>query len=214
MRAVEIKMLSTGERPADFELQLQSLNKTSGAWNNVSSAAITTGTPEAERRILLQDGERIVIEARGSDVEVVYDKVNNAAMSREALESQPTAEEKIEMEAQRQKEHKATVHIDGRLQTIGNQAAEDARRKAIADQQARAATNQSPTPPGGLGAKIDSPPAGQVASSSKPPVASATHGDSTQGKVTGATVPPTTGPKAGMTAPGPSTAGQSSKDVK
>lgn len=59
-------------------------------WVNEDMIAVNSNEPGAERQILLDDSQRLVVEAT-SDVQVVYDKTQNAAVPRKSVEPKPPA---------------------------------------------------------------------------------------------------------------------------
>lgn len=186
MRSITILMGSTeAEKAADYTFEVQRLR--GDTWVTDSSVAITSGTADAEKKVLLDDNTRVVIMARGADTEVVFDREQNAAMPRHALESQTTLADRAIQEEERQTELRHTDRNVAKIQEVGNRAAEVARDKAIEEEKARVAARAKQAAP-----LPNSTP------NLKPPSGAAT---------------PNAG-SSGMTAPGPSTGGQSSKDVK
>jgi len=130
MRAIEVKVLSTDEgKTEDFDLRVETLR--GDTWVNVQSLAMTSGTEAASRRIVLEASERIVIVGRGAQEDMVFDKVQNAAMPRSSFESQPSDAEKAQMLADHQAELKSGARADVKVQRAGDQAAEKARDTAI-----------------------------------------------------------------------------------
>lgn len=136
MRAVEIRLTATDAQPTDFEFSIE--EKVGESWKRQKSVAITSGSPEAERRIILEDNVRIVISARGNSNEIVYDRDQNAAMPRAAQESQLTTEERAAAEQKRQADEARTKAAGEELKK--KQAVENA---ALAEKQASDAVDPS-----------------------------------------------------------------------
>jgi hypothetical protein len=210
MRTLEFKLGSTEtNEETDFTVSLEA--RRGDAWSVQDSIPVTSGTPEAERKIMLNDDERIVISARGYSTEIVFDKTQNAAMPRRAFESQPTDEQKAEMEANRQAELRDTARGDGRLRAAQTRAADAAREDVLNRQQQiqeeqrlrREAEAKTPNPGSDQPNKTPSPATSTSQGQPQSPAAA---------KQT--TVPPKPAGGGGMTQSGPSTGGQSSKDVK
>lgn len=201
MRTVTVNVISTDEKkPVDAEYRIEV--KKNDVWSIDKSFAVTSGK-DSERKFLLNDNERLVIEARGL-TEMVFDPVQNATMTREAFESQPTPEQKVEMEKERQKEVKATEKGQTVVQMEADKAAEIARDKTLEEQKAKMAEKAAETKKLEEAKKLDDAKKTQEASKPSP-------------AVTSSPSPKPTAPahtSGGMTASGPSTGGQSSKDVK
>ena len=144
MRVVKLELnSSTEKRPMDFDVRVERRMGVSGAYKVENSFAVTSGQPEASRTLLLDDDARIVIEPRGSTTEVVYDKAQGAAMPREAFETQPTEDEKIEIEAARQKE---LEEREGRGRQIDREAA--MRQEILDAETAAKKRGETPSNPG------------------------------------------------------------------
>jgi hypothetical protein len=214
MRVAYVEIRSDNDKPVDAEIRVESEIANTGQFSIDASYPVTSGEPDAKRTIPLLAGQRVIIAPRGPDVEMVYDRDQNAAMPREAHESQPTDAEKAKTEEDRQNELRGGVRADAKIQREANAAADQARDKVIADQQeksreAAAASNErqkTQNPGSDAPNKAPSPATGTPQGSPQSPAASR------QSPPTGAST--TEGKGGGMTAPGPSTGGQSSKDVK
>lgn len=231
MRAVEVNMVSTDDKAVGFTVNVE--KNVAGTWRQETPIeVVVSGEPEAQRRVLLEANERIVITAAGADVELVWDPVNMATMPREAYESQPTDAEKQATEAKRQEELRHGRHSSIRANAAADEAAARARDRVLEEQRKRDAekadaakkdaekakaatddasksesTRSSTTPP--------SPPKPPAAAMTTPrPQPSVPPRSTTPAQPTGQTQTQPSGAGGGMTAPGPSTAGASSKDVK
>lgn len=176
MRSIDLDLRSTNSgETAGFRLALE--QNVSGQWRQIETVNIASGTPQAVRSLQIERDQRIVIEAIGADVEMVFDKEQNATMPRVAFETKPTEDERREMEEARQKELRETARGEEKLNQLANRAADRARENVLAQANA-------PAKPSVQSAKEDPRPG-----------------------------TPTSKPS-GMTAPGPSTGGSGSTEVK
>lgn len=186
MRNVKLSLMSTNRELLEaFRVTIE--ENVGGTWREVDSTNTTSDQPGANRDVQIEQNQRLVIEAIGADVEMVYDREQNAAMPRVAFETQPTADEKAKMEEDRQQELRDREFGDAKARRSADRAAEQARDKALDEARQKEA------------AKAESSTGSSPSISPTKPAASPT-------------ITPTS--NKGMAAPGPSTGGQSSKDVK
>lgn len=78
-------------------------------WKRVEVLSLISGTPEAERRLVLPDNRRVVFEGSGATC-VVFDREQNAAVpvsrSDEAIEQQITRQHLLQAAADDEAEHR------------------------------------------------------------------------------------------------------------
>jgi hypothetical protein len=222
MRKLSINCGTTDSRETvGFNFKLETLR--GDMWISEGDVNVASNTPEAQRTLELEGNQRLIITAIGADVETVYDRDNNANVTVAAFESMPDEAAKQATEAARQKELRDRQYGEGRVNLAADRAAGQERDRVLEEQRQREkekleqrhrdeeAAKQvgqqgsrpaptptptptpAPTPSGGVGTTIPPRPAGQQTTSSAPTQQAS---------------------KGGMTAPGPSTGGQSSKDVK
>lgn len=240
MRSVTIKFESTDDRQVDGEFRVE-VEKAPGLWVVENSYAVTSGAEGSERKFLLEPNTRIMIVPRGN-IEVVYDKEQNAAMTVESFETQPTAEEKQEIEKKRQQDLKTANRQSSATAVSAEQAAERARQRVIEEQQQaeinrkseqlrqekieadkRAAAGEVKTPHPGSDAPTQqsSPTTSTPRGAPQSPAAARQPMQATSATTPGATKPPATPPAPSAPVAGkPSSAtggpggAASSKDVK
>lgn len=171
MRSVEFKLGSTDDKTVDYEVVVERRN--GDIWTAESRDPITSGTPEAEKKVILEDGMRLTIIAQGSETELVWDKEQNAAMPRHAFESQPTLEERHQMEKDRQAELRHRQRRETKTEAAARDAAAQARDKVLQESQKREAeaTQQKQTEK--VPETTTTVPTANTVSPSKPPVAPA-----------------------------------------
>lgn len=211
MRSVKVEYLSSEkEKPEAFQVSIERA-KDDGTWTLAGRNTVPSGQTGEVKTYLLEPKERLVIEPFGSEIEMIFDKEQNAAMPRSAFESQPTQAQKEQTEVDRQKEVRDITFGDDKAQRVGDRAAEQARDVAIEEQ--RLAEKK----------RLESAKADAEANKAKVgepvrPSDELIKQPNQQASVTTKPTPGTTQPErtsaGGMTAPGPSTGGQSSKDVK
>lgn len=80
---IEICGVNDGDRVSATVIQER---KRGDNWNRLKSWDVTSGMPEAKRKILLEDDERLVIEGREVE-KIVFDKNQNAAVRVEKEDS-------------------------------------------------------------------------------------------------------------------------------
>lgn len=90
---VEVLPIRDGETVSATIIQEQ---KKGEAWNRVKAWDVESGTPDASRRVMLDDNERLVIEGRSSTV-TVFDQAQNAAvpMPRDPAAAERKAREEL-----------------------------------------------------------------------------------------------------------------------
>lgn len=206
MREVVIEVRSSDDREVQVEVLRQTPIGSTGQWKNEDSFVSTSGKPSARRTLSVLDGEQIVVRTFGADEELVLDPVNNAVMPRSALESQPTQAEKVQMEADRNKELADLKRGDAKIEKAIGQASEQAADKVRIEAAEKAKADA-----------LKKEPLTQTQRDSKPapsPSTSTSQGSPQSPAAARQTPPPNSpAPAGGMTKPG-MTAGQSSKDIK
>lgn len=237
MRSVEVKFISSNkEHPENEQFSVAIERTRDGNWDLLGrNAYVRPG--DVAKTYILEVGERLIIEPSGVSVEMVYDKEQNAAMPREAFESRPDEGTKAQIEADRQKEVREIERGGDRINTEADRAAMRARDAVLDEQQKRdlakkeATRNEENSQAAKASTQVGpqttvKPPA--TSTPSKPnvtvqpaPAPAAVAGrPATPGGAGPANVGAIRGENApkvgagGMTAPGPSTGGQSSADVK
>lgn len=196
MRSLEVKFKTDANEEEAFRVTLE--RQAPSGWVG-SADSVMFFAKDATQTLLLEEGTRVVIEPHGATVEMVYDKDQNAAMPRFAFETKPDQAAKEKIEADRQQEVRDIESGKIKRDRADERAAELARDKAIQEQLAKQNEgNKTPHP-------------GSDDSSEKPAASTGTSQGSPQSPAAANQAKPGQG---GMTAPGPSTGGQSSKDVK
>lgn len=210
MRTVEVTY--KGEENEDFSVIIERRRAVDLPWELAGRAVQKPG----QKTYLLEANERLVIETFGAEVEMVFDKEQNAVMPRSAFESQPDAATKQQTEDDRQKEVKDQQFGMTRNEAVASQAADRERDRVLEEQMLRDKSRKEEELAKKEGAEretktqkrpdlVPKPPAAPTPNvTTRPTPGNSTVGSSNIGGAGGG----------GMTAPGPSTGGLSSKDVK
>lgn len=85
-------------------------------WNRVKVITVTSGTPESQRQIVLQDGERLVVEGESKKV-VVYDREQNMAKQVDAdpeVRAKQEAAEQAQRDANVARENQQNALLDAK----------------------------------------------------------------------------------------------------
>lgn len=177
MKVVEVKVVSIrdGEVVSATIIQEQKRND---YWTRVKAWDVMSGTPEASRRVLLEDDERLVIEGRAS-THVVYDQEQKAAVvmptdpaaaERKAQEDAKIAEANVkrEEEARRGNETTAAQAAASAPRTnIGNSIVPTKPAASVASVRPTSSVASSSAVPGSAASKsVGGTPAGQGARAS------------------------------------------------
>jgi hypothetical protein len=193
MRKLSITCGTTDSRETvGFNFKLETLR--GDTWLSEGDVNVASNTPEAQRTIELEGNQRLVITAIGADVETVYDRENNATVTKAAFDTMPDEGKRQQTEEDRQRELREKRYSETKMNTAADRAAEQERDRVLEEQRERERAHHDHEVAKQSGANAPlKPPAAPV-------------------------VPPRTGvsssPSGGMAASGPSTGGQSSKDVK
>lgn len=154
MRSVNVTYKADDTEQEGFHVVTETLKD--GSWVAVpeSEGFQRAIAGQASKTYILDANERLVIEASGMKVEMVFDPANNAAMSREAFDTQPTLAQRQQTEADRQEEVRGIEYEKGHAHKAAKRAAEVAVDKSLATSTSTStpvvASHSSPKPTGGL----------------------------------------------------------------
>lgn len=153
---VEVLPVRDGETVSATIIQEQRRSET---WNRVKAWDVMSGTPEAKRRIMLEDNERVVVEGR-ADTTLVYDPEQKAAIP---MPSDPVkAAAKVDEDAKIAEENTRRENEE----RVKREAAEAAARTSAPRTNIG---NPAPTPP-----VVTPMPTASASASNAPPVKPAT----------------------------------------